>query len=129
MKNLTRSIFKTSLMLAITFTIIGCGKPTTPTEVAEAYMNAWINEDLETIIEYSAEPEGFGIVEKMSDKEKKQFLKDMKKMMAKFNDDTKMKFMEEKIDGNNATVVAEDENGKRGNIRLLNIDGKWKVDL
>jgi len=110
-----------AFLLALSSTFIGCGSDT-PSDVVKQYYSAVKKQDEKKIMQVTAGKTGELLV---------AFLKDesFKKQIAERGDVT---IAEETINGDNATVkITYQEGGKekKEDIKLVKIDGEWKVTL
>ena len=95
--------------------ITGCSEPTEPAEVAEAFLAELADADIQDAKVY-ASPDTHKLLE----------------LAQKFGqtpkyDDFEFTLVEEKVQGDLATVIYTNYQGNNKPVHLKKIDGKWKV--
>ena len=111
---------KQFFLLFLTFIIFSCGNSNTPKGIAFAFMTDIKSANYQEAKKYGTE----STVEMLN-------------MSIKMKDDRKdrpkskgFKILREELMGDEATVVYFDEDmQKEEEIRMIKLDGKWKVDL
>jgi hypothetical protein len=111
---------KQFFLLFLTFTIFSCGSSNTPKGIAFAFMTLIKSEKYEEAKKYGTES-----------------TVKMLNMSIKMSEDRKdrpkskgFKILREELMGDEATVVYFDEDTqKEEEMRMIKLEGKWKVDL
>lgn len=104
------------LMFIVGFTAIGCGGDS-PSKVVKKFYAALLEGDAKKIGELSTPETVQSLV---------PFLEKAKGMAAAYGE---IVSMEEKIDGDKATVSVKYKNGEDEEYDLVKVDGKWKISI
>ncbi|MDR0639944.1 MAG: DUF4878 domain-containing protein [Spirochaetaceae bacterium] len=100
-----------------TLFVFACSKPDTPSSVAKKFHEALEKNDTKMLGQYTT-PEAVTLMA--------AFGKKVQGMMASYG---KVTEVTEEIDGDNASVTIQFENGETSNLDMVKVDGKWKVSV